>query len=152
MDFAERIVAECRKAMSEGIANERHIRDIVRLRTVDVQPLECFLKSDNEMVRRAAVRIFAGRKIVKPLIEMAAHPESREMLLEILQSIGTTDESMELLGKLLVCEDTIVRDEAIELFRRTGNLDNLFPLVFSKDESMVQRIKRYFYETGRFQE
>jgi len=46
----------------------------------------------------------------------------------------------------LESDDTIVRDAAIDMFRRTGKTDALFPLIFNTDDNVVKRIKRYINE------
>ena len=52
-------------------------------------------------------------------------------------------------GFISFSPDLIIRDSCIEMFRRLKMADCLFPLIFDKDDTLVQRIKRYLENEER---
>lgn len=156
MGFPERAVNAFVKGMEAGVVSEGQIRCVLRCSqpvlsrifydTDQMETLCKFLDSPDEMVRRSASRVLSHINEMSPLINAALNEKESGLLVEMLQMIGKQTDGVEELSKMLLSEDTIVRDEAIEMFRRTGKVENLFMLVFTKDDCMTQRIKRYFNE------
>jgi len=146
MGFGERAIVACRKAMDDGRASERQVRDVLKSRRVDGSLFVPYLSSDELMVRRLAAQIVGAKGPVKELIRAALNEKDRGLLIDMLRWVGKNPEGIEQLEILLTSEDTIIRDEAVEMFRRAGRPNSLLPLVFSDDESVVERIKRYLDE------
>lgn len=155
MGFAERAVAACDKAMSNGTLKERHVRDILKSRNPDVTPLVRHLASENSFVRRAVVRIVGGvgnDASIKQCVQGAKQEEDPEVLRALLQSIGKRGgEAVRVLERMVNSEDPFVREEAISMLKRTGQAESLLPLLFDKDDSLVKRVKRYIHEQKREQ-
>lgn len=147
MGFMERAIDACRKSFEAGVVSERDVRDVLAYRVGDISSLQKFLYSDDEMVRRAAARIFSGTGQADLLIDVALLEKDNGLLIDLLQMIGKNKEGIERLECILGSEDTIVRDEAIEMFRRAGKTTSLLPFIFENDEAMTRRIKRYFNES-----
>lgn len=156
MGFPERAVSAFLQSMKDGIVSEGQVRCVLRCsqpvlmkifsENNQIQELEGYLDSSDEMVRLAAMRVVAHTGRVEALIGAALKEKDSGLLIEALQMIGKNADGVEILEGMLSSEDTIVRDEAIEMFRRTGKINSLFPLVFGTDEQMTQRVKRYFDE------
>jgi HEAT repeat protein len=129
---------------------ETHVRDILRCRNVDVSALEEFLGEEHpHEVRWAAARILAVKGRIKEVVKAALLSEEREDILNFISILGKQNAGLEELESLLSSEDTMVRDAAVDMFRRAGNSDVLFPLIFDRDDVVVQRIKRYINEAGQ---
>ena len=143
MGFAERAVAACEKAMKNGIADECLVNSVLKKRDVDVQRIEPFLNSSDAMVRRKAAEIITKKGRVELVLEAALKEEDKMVLLDMLKYLGKEVQGIEVLDKLLRNSDSLVREEAISMFRRAGKPDVLFPLIFDSDSLMVERIKRY---------
>lgn len=146
MGFAERAVVACEEAMKEKRVSERQVRDILKSKRIDGSPFVPYLRDSEVMVRRVASRIVGAKGPVKELVNAALVEKDRGLLVDMLRLIGKNAEGIEQLEVLLTSEDIIVRDSAVEMFRRAGKPDSLLALVFSDDESMVERIKRYLNE------
>jgi len=150
MGFPERAVDACYRDWSTGKVDESHIRDVLKCKKVDVSQLLEFLRAvyPNE-VRMAAARIQVEKGIIEEVVKVACITEDRETLLELLAILGKQEGALEVLEKLLSSDDKFVRDAAVEMFRRAGKVDALFPLVFDEDDNVVKRIKRYIDEAGQ---
>ena len=151
MDFLQRAVLACEKAMSEGRASENLVSDILKYdkRPVDVSCIEPFLGHRNPMVRSMAARVVGRRGNMDAVIAAALKEEDDEVLLRMVDVIGSRGGGVESLAGLLTGKDSIVRESIIQMFRRLGKTDCLFPLVFDDDGRLVERIKRYLNEKVR---
>lgn len=143
MGFAERAIVACEKAMKEKRVSERHVRDVLKSKRIDGSTFVPYLKDNEIMVRRMAARIVGSLGPVKELVNAALVEKDRGLLVDMLRWIGSNTEGIEQLEILLVSDDGIIRDAAIEMFRRTGKPDSLLALIFSEDEDLVEKIKRY---------
>lgn len=143
MGFAERAVVACERAMLKGIADEGLVHDVLKRKCVDVQKLEPFLASPDAMIRRKAAEIICKKGRAELVLEAALKEEDKVVLFDMLRCLGKEVQGIEILDKLLRDGDSMVREEAISMFRRVGKVDVLFPLIFDSDNSLVERIKRY---------
>ena len=152
MGFAERAVIACDRAMSDGTLSERHVRDVLRCKNVNVQFLAKHFGSGDSMTRRAVARIIGKLGDVTPLLDAALREKDSVVLREMLHVFGERGEGAMALGRMISSEDGLVREEAISMLRRSGNADSLLPLLFDKDDALVKRVKRYIYEQKRCQD
>lgn len=150
MSFQERAVEVCRRDLESGVVVETHIRDVLKCKRIDVTSLEEFLNSEfPSSVRWAAARILSVKGRIKEVVKAALLSEDRESLMNFLSILGKQEDGLEELAGLLTSDDLMVRDAAVDMFRRAGNVDLLFPLVFDQDDNVVKRIKRYIDEAGQ---
>ena len=68
-----------------------------------------------------------------------------EVLPDMLDALVAGD-GIEILAELLNNENPFVKEAVVRMFRRIKRSDCLFPLLFDKDDSVVNRIKRYIHE------
>ena len=145
MGFAERAVEACERDWLSGTVDENHIRNVMKCGFVDVQVLEKFLdRAYAHEIRWSAARILSEKGRIKEVVKAALLSEDRESILGLLGILGKSGAGLDELEKLLSSNDTMVRDAAVDMFRRAGNVSVLFPLIFDEDDAVVKRIKRYF--------
>jgi len=146
MRFPERAVQTCVLSMMHRRVGERQVHDVLKYEDVDVTPIEQFLDSADDMVRRMAVRIVGKRGSADRLVDAALVEQDSSILMEMLHLLSKRKEGLNRLSVLLTSENEIVREEAICIFRRAGQAECLLPLLFDEDDRTVQRAKRYIYE------
>ena len=150
MGFAERAVEACDRDWSTGIVDENHLRAVMKCKNVDVAVFEKFLGHEySHEVRWAAARVLSEKGRFKEIVRAALLAEDRESLLGLLSILGKNPDGLGELENLLSSEDKMVRDAAVDMFRRAGQVNALFPLIFDSDDAVVRRIKRYFHEAGQ---
>jgi HEAT repeat protein len=137
--------------MSDGTLSERHVRDVLKCKNVNVQYLQKHLSSDNPLIRRAVARIIGKHGCVQPLLDVALNEEDQTVLREILQAVGERGEGTEAFQRMINSGDALIREAAITMFRRAGKAESLLPLLFDRDDVMVSRVKRYINEQKRKQ-
>ncbi len=153
MGFPSRAVEACCRDWSSGKVDEGHIRDVLKCKNVDVHGIEEFLnESHSSDVRWAAARVLMEKGQTREVVTAAMLSQDRESILALLSLIGKHKVGLEALSGLITSEDTMVRDAAVEMFRRAGNVDVIFPLIFDRDDCVVKRIKRYINEAGQHRE
>lgn len=152
MNTSKRLVSECVRAMRSGRVSERHVRAVLGCDGVDVSPIEIFLADSNPMVRRMAARVIGEKGNVERLVEAALIESDRSILLDTLKSLRKRESGLEKLAFFLNDKDSMVREEAISMFRESGNADCLMLLMFDHDTIMVERAKRYINEQRRHKE
>ena len=145
MRFPSRAVRDCVTAMELGRVSERHVRNVLRFDDVDVSKIERFLKSDDSMIRRMASRIIGERGRVDLVVEAALAEVDRSVLISMLKSLRKRD-GLDRLAVFLNDSSTIVKEEAISMFRESDNVDCLLLLMFDEDTTLVERAKRYIDE------
>jgi HEAT repeat protein len=139
----------CRRDWSAGKVDEGHVRDLLKCRNADVQGLEEFLnESYPSDVRWAAARVLMEKGQTKEVVAAAMLSQDRESILALLSLMAKQKVGLAALEGLVSSEDTMVRDAAVDMFRRAGKVDVIFPLIFDKDDAVVQRIKRYINEAA----
>lgn len=143
MGFAERAVTACDHAMSAGTLSDRHVRDVLKCDKADIRPLVRHLLSGNSVVRMGAARIVGKMGDVKCLLDAVMREKDPMVLREILHILGKHSEGARALEQMVSSDDDLVREEVISMLRRSGNAESLFPLLFDKDDALVNRIKRY---------
>lgn len=146
MSSAEKIVKSCSDAMMSGAVSYYHIRRIIRYKKIDVTSIEKYLYSDNRDIRDAAVQIIGAKGNVEKLVDILLNEDDRIIIMRIIDSFGRHPEKVDKLVELLNSEDQVVFEKTIELFRKVGREDCLFGLLFSSDDSIVNRIKGYIDE------
>jgi hypothetical protein len=147
--FPNRAIEACRRDWSAGKVDEGHIRDLLKCRNIDVHGLEEFLdKSYPSEVRWAVARVLTMKGQTGDVIFAAMLSPEREDVLALLSLLGKNKLGLEALEELILSEDTMIRDAAVEMFRRAGKMDCIFPLIFDKDDAIVKRIKRYINEAA----
>ena len=150
MGFADRAMEACMRAMESGTVSDRHVRDVLKCRCVNVQLLSRYLLSDYSLVRRMAARIIGAKGgHIGCVLDAALKEEEKDVLIEMLNAVGKRGEGLEALERLLNHKDSLIKEEAISMFRRAGRAKLLFPLLFDEDDLVVKRIKRYINEQER---
>lgn len=150
MGFSERAVEACRRDWLSGVVDENHVRDVLKSKKADVSGLEEFLgESYSHEIRWAAARILSEMGRISEVVSAALLSKDRESIFGMLSILGKSNVGLDALECLLSSEDTMVRDAAIDMFRKAGQEEILFSLVFDKDDSVVKRIKRYIDEAGQ---
>jgi hypothetical protein len=147
--FGSRAVEACIRDWSSGTVDEGNIRNLLKCRDVNVTGMEEYLsKSHPSEVRWAAARVLMEKGQAKEVVAAAMLSQDRESILSLLSLLGKNKVGIDALESLISSEDTMVRDAAIEMFRRAGKVDVIFPLIFDSDDGVVKRIKRYINEAG----
>ncbi len=147
MGFGERALASCVRAMRLGVISERHVRDVLRCgEPLDVSEIVPFLRSEDIMVRQMAAKILGSSEHTQSLLDAALVETERSVLLELLRQLGSRKRGLDGLIGLFLNSDPVVKDSTIDMFRRAGSIDSLFPLIFDEDDVLAQRIKRYLDE------
>jgi len=141
--FAERAVFLFLQSAKEGTLSPRHVNAVVRNDKCDVTEIEPLINHEDEWVRRCAIKVIGKKGDVKCLIERTLIEKDKTVLLELLEQVIKERDSLESLVGLLDSSDEAIRNDTIEMFKRANRADCLFPLVFSKDDELVTRIKGY---------
>lgn len=132
--------------MRERKIAQRHINDILRCRAVDVSPVEQFLTDEDFDVRFAAIHIVGEKGNAELLVEVVKRETDNGILFDAMRLLGRKCKKLEELIYLLESENTLIRDEAVAMFRAAGREDLLFSLVFSPNENVVAQVKDYINE------
>lgn len=147
MGFAERAVSACVRAFEAGRADEQKAQDILKCNRVDVNPIEPYLKHESFNIRYMAVRIVGEKGSVKTLLEAAKTEKDGFIAARMMGYLGKRGaEGLEAFESLLRSDNPILKEAAIQMFRKSGQTDALFPMVFDESDWVVQRIKRYLHE------
>jgi len=146
LTFPERAVRSFVLAADARKISPRHVRDVIKYSDVDVMPIMKFLKHDDPWVRKCAVQVIGARGNKRKLIEMTMDEDDRYVLIEICNQLTNTKEGLEDTVALLVDEDVLIREAAINMFRRAGRADCLMTMLFDKDDEVVNRARRYMRE------
>jgi len=141
--FVKRAVKTCHDLLSKGIVRSSSINDVLRYENIDVTPFEDYLSSDNDDVRLSAVKIIGTRGDVSKLIPMALKEEDSMVFSEIMKHVSKRPDLVEDLSGLVVSDNTVLREQAIAMFRAAGRADCLLPLAFDSDDRIVSRVKKY---------
>jgi HEAT repeat protein len=133
--------------MKQGVASERLVRDILKDKEsqIDVSCIEPFLGHADPMIRRMAARVVGAKGDTCVLIRVILKEKDDDVLTDMLDALVAGD-GTETLAELLNSGNPFVKEAVVRMFRRTKKNDCLFPLLFDKDDSVVNRIKRYLYE------
>ena len=150
MGFIDRAVEACARAMERGDVSGRHVRDVLRCERVDVGPFVRFLDAEEPMVRTMAARIVGEKgSSTKELLDAALKEKDTVVLMEMLGQLALHPEAVEAMAGLLNSYNLMIRDAAVDMFRRSGRADCLFPMLFDNDDMVVERTKRYLNEQTR---
>jgi hypothetical protein len=148
MEPLDRAGDACERSMDEGKVSEAHVRDVLR-RSRDGARFVRFLGSEDLMVRTAAARIVAQLGPLEELAKAALVEKDRGLLLDMMRLLAWKNQHVEMLVGYLESQDGIVKDAAMEMFRRAGKAEYLFPMVFDEDDETVERARRYLHEKGK---
>jgi len=147
MGFTERVVESCVRDFSKGCSDELKVQDILRCKKVDVSPIEKFLDHKDYSIKLSAIRIIGEKGDINILKEKAIAEENDLLLVEMLKWLGKRKaEGLEVFTDLLKGDNNLLREAAIQMFRDAGKSDLLFPMLFDKSDTMVNRTKRYLDE------
>ncbi len=146
MSYPERAVRSCVRAMKLGMVSLRHVRNILKCRSVDVTSVEQFLNDKNDFIRKYAVEIIGQKGNSTLLVDMALRENDKQVLLAIMTQLSKSKEALEEVAVLLDSEDSYIKSSAVDMFRRANRSDCLFPLLFGDDEELIERIRKYIEE------
>ena len=147
MTFPERAIEACIKAMEDQKVSPFIVNNVLKCKRIDVTPIEKFLQSPNEMVRMFAVKIIGTKsQNLSVLFQAAKREENHAILLKMLKYIVKQKDSLQELAELIHSEDVMVKEEAIQMFRKAGRSDCLFTLLLEGDDKVVERVKKYIEE------
>jgi HEAT repeat protein len=153
MSISERDVRSCYNSLKRGIVSEYRVRRVLNLKFADVSCMEEFLDSDDDLIKRSAIRIIGKLGNMKKLMELAKSESGKEkeerdvsILSSIIQAFRKRPEGVDELVDLLSSDDHMVVYDVVDLFRSTGNKNLLFVLLFNRDEELTDRIKKYLNE------
>lgn len=143
--FAQRAVENFILAAQTGRIKYIYVRNILKYDTVDTTPVEPFLRNTDPQVRSFAVEIIAARGNHNKVIDLALEEQEKEVLLTIFRKLTDRGrgENLERLVNFIDYEDSVVRVEAIMMFKKCGRADCLFTLLFDSDMGLANRVKRY---------
>ena len=143
MRFPERAVLTCIAYLKIGRVSERCVRDVLKYKDVDVSPIVPFLSSPDPMVRQAAVRIIGERGDANLLVPIVKNESDKQVLSEAMKALGKRGKNLTELVGILETSDSVLKQEAIAMFRRSGEVDCLFSLLFDEDQRIVEQVKEY---------
>jgi len=147
--FPERAVLTCVAYLKKGRVSERCIRDVLKYNDVDVSPVVPFLSHPDPLVRQAAVRIIGERGDVNLLIAVVKNEIDKHVLFEAMKALGRRGKNLRDLVGFLETSDSLLKQEAISMFRKSGEVDCLFSLLFDEDQRIVEQIKGYIHGNGK---
>lgn len=143
MRFPERAVMTCVAYLKVGRVSERCIRDVLKYKEVDVSPIVSFLSHSDPLVRQAAVRIIGERGDTNLLVPIVKNESDKLVLSEAMKALGKRGKGLSELVGMLETSDSILKQEAIAMFRKSGEVDCLFSLLFDKDLRIAEQVKGY---------
>jgi hypothetical protein len=137
---------ECAAAMRRGHASETHVRSVLKFDDVNVSAIEPFLRDGDPMIRRMAARVVGKMGSVGLLVDAALEEKDRSVLGAMLRSLEKRSDGLDRLAVFLNDSDSILKEEAISMFRKSGNAECLMLLLFDQDTALVERARRYINE------
>lgn len=143
MRFPERAVLTCVAYLKVGRVSERCIRDVLKYKDVDVTLIVPFLSSLDPAVRQAAVRIIGERGDANLLVSVVKNESDKQVLSEAMKALGKRGKNLTELVGILETSDSLLKQEAIAMFRKSGEVDCLFSLLFDEDQRIVDQVKGY---------
>lgn len=148
LSYAQRAVDSCVKKFRNGIYSSRAVKNILKRDDVDVKEIEPFMKDKGTELRTVAMEIVIRKGDRKKAIEVIKNETSRTVIQKILLVLSDEliGDDIDELSKLASSENSIIREEAISLFRKTGRDDCLLPLLLSGGDDVVDRIRKYMEE------
>ena len=145
MRFPERAVLTCVANLKVGRVSERCIRDVLKYNDVDVTPVIPFLAHTDPMVRQAAVRIIGEKGDINLLVDVVKKESNKHVLSEAMKALGKRGKGLGELVGILETSDSLLKQEAISMFRKSGEVDHLFALLFDEDLRIVEQVKEYLH-------
>jgi hypothetical protein len=147
--FPKRAVNLFVDAANKRIISPRHLKEVLKYKNsgVDVSCVECFLKSKDDFVRKYASRIISIMGDTAKVVEAVKEEQNKSVLLDMFESLSMTKSGTEELVYMLdESEDPIIKQAVIDMFRRSERADCLISLLFSDDDALVCRVKRWMKE------
>lgn len=143
MGYADRALKTLLYGLKEGNVKEIHVKNCLKCR-VETQGIEPYLFSNNYGERRAAFSVVSkwGDDINKMFGRMLVEKDSG-LLLTAMRHLSEREINLEPLVEFLYSEDHAIKEAAIQMFRKTGQEEEMFGLLFDDDESLANRVKRY---------
>ena len=147
MSFQDRALVGCCRDFQVGRVSETKVRDLLKCENIDVSSIEEYLDEKyTSDVRLAAARVIMNKGNRDKVIEVTLKETNKENLFGFLRILSKDEFDITKLLGLSMSEDTMIRDELLEMFRRSGQMEYMFPLVFDSDDMLVKRVKRYINE------
>lgn len=147
MNFAQRAVESCRRDWENGMVVESHVRDVLKSVRPDVSTLEPFIRKPcSSEVRVAAARILAENGKAALVVEEISTETERDVVLQFLGCLTSSKVGLESLSSMLASDDKMIRDDVVDVLRRAGMTEDLFPLLFDDNDLTASRIRRYMNE------
>jgi len=95
------------------------------------------------LVRQAAVRIIGERGDANLLVPIVKNESDKLVLSEAMKALGKRGKGLSELVGMLETSDSLLKQEAIAMFRKSGEVDCLFSLLFDKDLRIAEQVKGY---------
>ena len=143
MNYSERAVKACVYAMKKGIISLRLVNNVLKCKKVDVSSIEPFLNDKNDFIRKHAVTIIGKKGDASLLVDLALKETSKQVMLNIMENLAGKKQALEKIVVLLESKDQVIRNSAIQMYKKEKRSDCLFILLFDDDDKLVQRIKKY---------
>ena len=143
MAFPERAVQSLVRAFQRGTSTLFQVNNVLEYKMVDVSAIEPFLDDPDIMVRRHAAHVVAKRGNADKVIQAIVVEKDMGTRLYMLDVLGSQSADYYPLYGLINDEDLVIRETALQLFRRAKADDPIFTLLFSEDDVQVSRAKRY---------
>jgi hypothetical protein len=92
------------------------------------------------------VRIIGERGDINLLVAVIKDETDKRVLFETMKALGRRGKNLRDLVGFLETSDSLLKQEAIAMFRKSGEVDCLFSLLFDEDPRIVEQVKEYIHE------
>lgn len=142
--FQERAVKALVSALKTNRVSRHHVKSVLRYKNVDVTEVEEFLDSENDIIRRFAIEVVGAKGCVDKLVKMVKDEEDSGIIRCILTALSNRKLSPDELMDLLDSENPLIKEAAIQMYRKAGKADRLLGLMLSaEDVKMEERLMKY---------
>jgi len=142
--FPERAVRALVEALRENRVSRHHVNAVLRYKDVDVTEVEEFLDSEDVMVRRFAIEVVGARGFVDKLVQIVKEEEDGGIIRSILMALSNRKLSSDELIELLDSENPLIKEAAIQMYRKAGKADRLLGLILSAEDAKTEaRLMKY---------
>lgn len=146
--YSQMALYNCYEAFENGKYSPRLVKNILRYKKgsiIDVDCMEDFLDSENEMIQRASIEIIGERGNPRLLLDMERYISSENRLLAIKYVLRHEELADEIMG-VLQTEDRRELLQAMQLFRESGNVNPLLILSFTDDNYIRNMASKFICE------
>lgn len=149
MRFQKRAVDSCLRSLNKGMIDEARIRSVLKCERPNVECFVGFLNHSSPDIRFAAFRIVTMKGSIKDVADAFLSESDISNIFRMIEVLGDSGKGLDLIDGALESDNTVIRDCLISMFKRSGNEGSLFPLLFSDDDGVAKRIKRYINEAEK---